>query len=128
MSAENQRIVPVASNQTLVATAGMAISGGKVVYMRERKIYTYTATDELLYRAPIGISKTAAAENTIIQVQLFGLFYEAGLGLTPDTDYFAGDNGSLVANPDGLKVCQYIGRTISSDQIKIEIQSPIITI
>lgn len=109
-------------------TAGMNISGGKVVYMSAGKIYTYTPLDELLYRAPIGFSKTAALINTTVSVQLFGLFNEAGLGLTPDADYFAADNGMLTANPSGLKVCQYMGRAISADEIRIEIQSPIITL
>jgi hypothetical protein len=100
---------------------------GLVVYVADGKAYYYDPMDENLYRASIGISKINADTDAILDIQISGVFKKVGLGLIPDTDYFAGLNGTLVDDPTGMKVCQYIGRAISGDEIKINIQTPIIT-
>lgn len=109
-------------------TAGENISGGKVVHIKDGKIYHFDPSDESLYGAAIGISNTSADVGTSVTITVTGNFVEVGLGLIPDTDYYAGAGGILITDPTGLKVTQLVGRSVDSNTIFINLQLPIITI
>ena len=113
----------------LTTTAGMDLSGGRVVTIVDGKAVYYNPNDETMYGEVVGITKDAALSGQEVKVQMDGLYYEAGLGLTPDQLYFAGLNGQLTLNPSGLKTIQSIGSSVDSNRLSIKINSqPILTL
>lgn len=116
----------VTDSSTFTGTAGENLGGGKLVYLNAGKFYLYDANNASLADLAFGITKTAAAINASVDVQMSGVFTEVGLGLTPDTDYFAGTNGLLVTNSTPYTTSTLVGIAMTADSLKIEIQQSII--
>lgn len=115
------------SHDTYTGIAGETLGGGKLVYLDTGKFYLYNANNTALADKAFGIAKTAAAVNTSVNIQVNGVFTEVGLGLIPDSRYYAGLTGllSLTANST---VNTQIGIAIDADHLRLEIQPSIITI
>lgn len=113
----------------LTTTAGMDLSGGRVITIVDGKAVYYDPNDETMYGEVVGITQDAALSGQQVKVQLDGLYYEAGLGLIPDQLYFAGLNGQLTLNPSGLKTIQSMGSSVDANRLSIKINSqPILTL
>lgn len=112
----------------LTATAGEALSGGRVVYIDSGKAFYYDPSTAALAGKVVGLTKHAADADESIFITTAGKFYHSGLGLTPDQLYYIGPNGSLTTSVSGLLVIQKIGVAIDTNNIVINFTSPIITI
>lgn len=114
-------------SDTYSGIAGEILGGGKVVYILGGKFYLYDASDPILADMAFGITKTAAALNAPVDIQISGVYTEIGLGLTPDLEYYAGLIGLLTSSANNIVITS-IGIAIDADNIKIEIQPSIITV
>lgn len=115
-------------NSDLITIAGLPLSGGRVVAIREGKAVYFDPEDPDFYGSVCGITKTSAAEGDSVSVQMSGIFYESGLGLIADSLYYVGLNGTLITDPSGLKIMQPLGVSIDENKLKINIQNSIETI
>jgi SPP1 family predicted phage head-tail adaptor len=108
--------------------AGQDLSSWRVVYINNGTAFYYDPSDTTMPNYAIGITKTAALQNHLIEVQTEGIFEATGLGLTPDRRYYAGVNGVLATDLTGLTVLQEIGHSMTENKLDIQFNSPIITI
>lgn len=115
-------------NMDYNATAGMDMSSGRVVVIKDDVAIYFNPNDLSMYGLVTGITKTSCLTGQSIGIKLNGIFYESGLGLTPNAIYYAGINGALITNPTGLKLVQPVGSSISTETLNININSPIETL
>jgi hypothetical protein len=108
--------------------AGENLSGGRVVYLYDNRIFYYNPSDPKLCGTAIGMTKNAARIGENVKVQIAGKFYEQGLGLQSGKTYFVGMNGTLVLNPAGLKIVQSVGTALDENTIVLKFHAPIVTI
>jgi hypothetical protein len=113
---------------TYNTTSGEALSGGRVVVIKNNQAFYFNPNDITMLGLVTGVTKTAASLNASVAIKLFGAFYESGLGLTPNEMYFVGVNGTLITDPTGLLIVQSIGNSLNEDTLNININSPIVTI
>lgn len=114
-------------SDTYTGIAGQNLGGGKLVYLQGGKFYLFDANNVGLADLAFGITKTAATINNPVDVQISGIYNEAGLGLTPDAEYYASITGLLTTTPINTVITS-IGIALTADKIKIEIQPSIITV
>lgn len=100
-------------------TAGGNISSGNVVYVSSGLAYRFDASDSNLQNKIYGIAKTAATIGNTLEVYTFGVATVAGWGLTPDTLYYAGLNGSTQTTPYTV-LSEFVGVSITSDSLLIK--------
>jgi hypothetical protein len=125
-SAEPGPIAPVTplGNDVLgVFTAGASLSGGRFVYVIGTTV-TYANAATLV--PAMGFIVQAVANADAITVYKEGIL--TGLtGLIAETDYFLGGNGQITAAPGTSSgIIQFVGRSISTTSLLVEIDSPIL--
>lgn len=107
--------------------AGEVISSGMAVIVRSGKVYKFDPMDESLYGKQIGIAVTSSSNvGEDINVQLDGIVHIPGWGLTPDTLYYIGNN-SLPTIFSNMKLVVVLGVAISSDKLKLNFLTQVIT-
>lgn len=123
-------ITPPADLSTVfyTAIAAYALSSGRVICILNGQAIYFNPMSIDQFGLTLGLTKTSAIPGGSVEVQLSGIFYEAGLGLISGVNYFVGLNGTLVNNPTGLKVVQPFGFAINTDTLNININSPIETL
>lgn len=119
--------IPSTDSSIVNGIAGETLGGGKLVYLSGDKFFLYDASDVSLADTAFGMTMSAANINEALSVKITGVFTEAGLGLIPNEEYFAGING-LLTNAATNTVITSVGIAVTADQIKIEIQPSIITV
>jgi hypothetical protein len=113
-----QQAPPVADPSVTSVTASALIVGGRLVARLGGYVVPYDAANSDHIGALLGLALSTANAGQAVQVRVLnGLATVAGLGLTPDKDYFAGPGGVLVRDPTGLAFAQLIGRAIGPDQL-----------
>lgn len=130
LSDDNGNLVPAnaggGGSDTYTGIAGENLGGGKLVYLQAGKFYLFDANNIALADMVFGITKTAALINTSVDIQISGVYTEVGLGLTADTEYYAGINGLMVSDSTPYSTSTLMGIALTPDTFKIEIQQTII--
>jgi len=107
--------------------AGEVISSGMAVIIRGEKVYKFDVNDEELYGHQVGIAVTASSNaDEDINIQLDGIVHIPGWGLDPDTLYYIGNN-SLPTIFTNMKLVVVLGVAISSDKLKLNFLTQVIT-
>lgn len=117
------------SEYILSVTAGQDLSGGRLVYITGGIARYFNPNDLSLYGKATGITKSAAMNGLPVLVQIDGVLYESGFGLSLGALYYAGINGTLTVDPSGLQIVQIVGNSIDENRLNININSqPTITL
>jgi hypothetical protein len=98
------------------AIAAQPIIGGSLVARTAEGIVPHSSKDLSLIHLLFGIALNNALPGDVVNVQRGGYILYPGLGLTPGTMLFVGDNGKLVPSNKGLAFSQIVGRAISPDE------------
>lgn len=108
--------------------AGEVISSGMAVIIRGEKVYKFDVNNEELYGHQVGIAVTASSNaDEDINIQLDGIVHIPGLGLEPDTLYYIGNNSLPTIFTINMKLVVVIGVAISSDKLKLNFLTQVIT-
>jgi hypothetical protein len=109
--------------QSITATAGSALSSGRLVRILDGEANYYTPGES---EEPNGVTITAASLGAEVTVVVVGPAEVAGWGLTPGALYYANENGTITDSPPATGRAQQIGVALDSDTLTVNIQQPII--
>ena len=108
--------------------AGEVISSGMAVIIRGEKVYKFDVNNEELYGHQVGIAVTASSNaDEAINIQLDGIVHIPGWGLETDTLYYIGNNSLPTIFTINMKLVVVIGVAISSDKLKLNFLTQVIT-
>lgn len=100
-----------------------SVTAGQLLVIYNEDVMPYDATDVVHADLLIGIATNSANVGEIVNVQSEGMVSVATFGLTPDTVYFAGPNGSLILSDDGMAFSQIIGHSRSDHEFYYQPQT-----
>ncbi|NDD52891.1 hypothetical protein EBZ39_03255 [bacterium] len=103
-------------------TAGATMSGGRFVYLSgDAAMYANAATS----LPAMGYIRGAVVSGDTVTVYRQGRL-DGLAGLTADADYYLGANGQITTSPGtSAGIIQFLGRSISTTSLLVEIDSPI---
>jgi len=116
------------TSDLLAYVAGENLSGQTLVYVQDGAAYKFNPNDETLLGRLFGITTNAALAGDDVLIKTSGVYEVQGFNLIPNQQYFAGPDGALVSNPEGLLIVQSVGISVTPDSIKLNFLSPIKTI
>jgi len=102
---------------TVMMLASTLVVGGRLVARLGGLLLPYDAANRAHLGALVGVALTTGNAGQQVRVRQDGPATLIGWGLTPDADYFAGPNGTLVRDPAGLAFSHLIGRAVSADRL-----------
>lgn len=110
---------PGSAGANVTATAGLAISSGRLITVTAGTAVYFDADDPAILGRVTGISLTSATIGNPVTIATGGPVTVAGWGLTPGSPYFAGPNGTVTpfggVAPGAAVV--HVGHTISTDTL-----------
>ena len=105
------------ADQVVMVGATVALRAGQLVARLGGGVVPYDAQNLTHRHALLGVSLVATPAGGVGPAQVAGIVQVAGWGLSTDTVYAAGADGSLTSSDNGLAFLQIIGRAISTEEL-----------